>query len=194
MLNVRIRDARELAAVEAAEIGTWSMRGGDLHLSRQAQALLGAASPVLSRQEFLHLVHPADRGAMERSLAERLDAGLMHDVEFRLAPANVKWRRMRGKTKDKGALGILSDIGGRKSRQMTDMRLAAIVTSSNDAIIGKTADGIVTDWNRGAETIFGYSEAEMIGQPLSILLPPGREGEENEILAKIRKGEKIRSF
>src|SRR5579872_5621169 len=70
-------------------------------------------------------------------------------------------------------------------------RLAAIVASSDDAIVGKTLEGVITDWNRGAETIFGYSAEEVVGRSMAILLPPGLEQEEDQILAKIRAGEKI---
>ena len=73
-------------------------------------------------------------------------------------------------------------------------RLAAIVESSDDAIIAKTLEGIVTDWNRGAEKVFGYSAAEMIGQPLAVLLPPDRPGEEADILARICRGERLEHF
>lgn len=79
--------------------------------------------------------------------------------------------------------------------RQTDLdRLAAIVSSSDDAIIAKTLDGIVTDWNRGAEEIFGFGAAEMIGQPISRLLPPGRETEEDDILTRLRRGERIEHF
>lgn len=80
------------------------------------------------------------------------------------------------------------------SEQAAMARLAAIVSSSDDAIIAKTVDGVVTDWNRAAEEIFGYSAQEMIGKPISILLPPGLETEEDSILAKIRAGEKLDHF
>jgi len=73
-------------------------------------------------------------------------------------------------------------------------RLAAIVASSDDAIIAKTLEGVVTDWNRGAEQIFGYGAQEMIGQPLALLLPPDRLDEEKDILARIRMGEQIKHF
>ena len=72
-----------------------------------------------------------------------------------------------------------------------DSRLAAIVNSSDDAIIGKTPEGIITDWNRGAEAIFGYTAAEMVGQPLARLLLPGKEAEEAAILARVRRGERV---
>ena len=79
--------------------------------------------------------------------------------------------------------------------RQTDLnRLAAIVASSDDAIIAKSMEGIVTDWNRGAEEIFGYSASDMIGQPIARLLPPGREAEEDEILGRLRNGERIEHF
>jgi len=87
--------------------------------------------------------------------------------------------------------GKEASSGGRD----TASRLAAIVSSSDDAIIGMTPDGMVTDWNRGAENIFGYTAEEMIGRSIMPLLPHGREAEEEEqILARIRRGEKIDHF
>jgi diguanylate cyclase (GGDEF)-like protein/PAS domain S-box-containing protein len=76
-----------------------------------------------------------------------------------------------------------------------DSRLfKAIIDNSDDAIISKTTDGIVTSWNRGAAAIFGYTADEMVGKPMLVLLPPGREDEEQNILAKIRRGEKVDHF
>lgn len=70
--------------------------------------------------------------------------------------------------------------------------LAAIVTCSNDAIIGKTLDGIVTSWNAGAEAIYGYSAEEMIGQPLARVIPPELLSQFQEFLSKVRLGESVR--
>jgi len=72
--------------------------------------------------------------------------------------------------------------------------LAAIVDSSEDGIIGKTLEGIVTSWNKGAERLFGYTAAEMVGQPITRLMPPEVQEEESRILAKIRRGERIERF
>ncbi|MGE5503806.1 MAG: ATP-binding protein [Actinomycetota bacterium] len=72
--------------------------------------------------------------------------------------------------------------------------LAAIVQWSDDAIIGKTLDSVVTSWNRGAEKIFGYTAQEMIGHPLTILFPPGLEEEEGQIVARIARGEVVNHF
>ena len=69
--------------------------------------------------------------------------------------------------------------------------LAAIVESSDDAIISKNLDGIIMSWNRGAERIFGYLAEEAIGKPVTILIPPDRHDEEPSILARLRRGERI---
>ena len=72
--------------------------------------------------------------------------------------------------------------------------LAAIVESSDDAIVSKNLDGIITSWNEGAERIFGFSASEAIGQPITIVIPPDRQSEEREILTRIRRGERIDHF
>ena len=73
----------------------------------------------------------------------------------------------------------------------THALLASIVENSDDAIIGKTLDGIITSWNKGAETIYEYTAKEIIGKPVSILVPPGHPDEMPKILETIRKGGKI---
>jgi CheY-like chemotaxis protein len=73
-------------------------------------------------------------------------------------------------------------------------RLAAIVESSEDGIIGKTMAGIVTSWNAAAERMFGYPAAEMIGGAISRLVPPGREREESDALDRIARGERVKNL
>jgi PAS domain S-box-containing protein len=73
-------------------------------------------------------------------------------------------------------------------------RLAAIVGSSDDAIIGKNLDGTITSWNRGAEIIFGYTAHETIGQSIRMIIPPERHDEEDAVLRRIRQGEFVRHF
>ena len=68
---------------------------------------------------------------------------------------------------------------------------AAIIYSSEDAIIGKTLTGIITSWNPGAETIFGYSASKAVGQSMTILIPKEKEHEESDILSRIAQGEKL---
>jgi PAS domain S-box-containing protein len=88
----------------------------------------------------------------------------------------------------------IRDTTERRQAERTAVRLAAIVESSEDAIIGKDLDGIIQSWNGGAQKIFGYSAAEMVGQPITALIPPGRLEEEQQILGKINRGESVRHF
>ena len=73
-------------------------------------------------------------------------------------------------------------------------RLASIVASSDDAIVSKNLEGIITSWNAGAETLFGHKASEVVGHPMLMLFPPDRAGEEADILAQIARGESIRHF
>ena len=77
---------------------------------------------------------------------------------------------------------------------MAALRLAAIVESSDDAIIGKTLEGIIVDWNRGAERLYGYTAAEVIGRPISLLIPLDRPDELPLIMEQLKRGERIDHF
>lgn len=90
-----------------------------------------------------------------------------------------------------GAVNMLMDIRGRKIADETAQRLAAIVESSDDAILSKDLNGIITSWNNGAERLYGYKAHEVIGQPVTILIPEDRQDEEPQILARIRRGDRI---
>jgi PAS domain S-box-containing protein len=97
--------------------------------------------------------------------------------------------------------GVITGYGT-ISRNLTDSKLAehqlrslaSIVESSDDAIVSKNLDGIITSWNKGAERVFGYTSEEAIGQPIAIVIPEDRQNEEREILTRIRRGERIDHF
>src|SRR5262249_8154958 len=72
--------------------------------------------------------------------------------------------------------------------------LASIVASSDDAIVSKNLDGIITSWNKGAERLFGYPAEEAVGKPITILIPPEQHNEEDLILERIRRGERIEHY
>jgi PAS domain S-box-containing protein len=72
--------------------------------------------------------------------------------------------------------------------------LSAIIDSSDDAIVSKTLEGTITSWNRAAEVMFGYTAAEAVGRHITLIIPPERHAEENEVLAKIRRGELVEHF
>jgi PAS domain S-box-containing protein len=116
-------------------------------------------------------------------------------VDFAMHPI----RDRAGKVAFLNPTGI--DITDRKSVEAalrdSEQRLrwlASIVESSDDAIVSKNLDGVITSWNRGAERIFGYTAEEAVGQPITIVIPQDRQDEERNILSRIRRGERIDHF
>jgi len=93
-----------------------------------------------------------------------------------------------------GAVNMLLDITDKKRAEEINAKLAAIVQSSDDAIVGKTLEGIVTSWNNAAERMFGYTANEMIGQSILKIIPDERVHEEPKILERLRRGESIEHF
>jgi PAS domain S-box-containing protein len=114
--------------------------------------------------------------------------GTVIDVSVAVSPV---------KTRDGELVGVsvvARDISERKRAEEALARLAAIVDSSEDAIIGKTLDTAIFSWNHGAERIYGYTAAEAIGQPIGMLLPPGSEDEVPTIMERIRRGDKVEHY
>ena len=87
-----------------------------------------------------------------------------------------------------------SQITNLKSPELAQYWLAALIESADDAIISKTLEGIITSWNKGAQRIFGYTADEVIGKPVTILIPKGHEDEEPTILARLRAGDRIEHY
>jgi PAS domain S-box-containing protein len=92
------------------------------------------------------------------------------------------------------SVDIKEELFEPKRADLVQAFLASIVQSSNDAIIGKTSDGIIVSWNDGAEMLFGYRAEEIIGKPISTLIPPDRQEESVELLARLKRGERIEHF
>jgi len=91
-------------------------------------------------------------------------------------------------------MGVSQDISERKQIEGRLRELAAIVENSDDAIISATLDGIIVSWNEAAERIYGYTAQEAIGRSALILIPPGHENELPEILERIRRGERSKTW
>jgi PAS domain S-box-containing protein len=94
----------------------------------------------------------------------------------------------------RGWIASILDIGERKQVDAARALLASIVDSSDDAIVSKNLDGIITSWNAGAERIFGYAAAEVIGRSITIIIPADRRNEEIEIIRRLRQGQTIDHF
>jgi PAS domain S-box-containing protein len=93
-----------------------------------------------------------------------------------------------------GAINMLVDLTERQEAGVKEAQLAAIVESSDDAIISKTLDGRITSWNAGAERIFDYKAEEIIGQPITRIIPPELRQEEEHILAELKSGKRLDHF
>jgi PAS domain S-box-containing protein len=90
-----------------------------------------------------------------------------------------------------GAINMLVDMSEHQRAERVSRHLVAIVESSDDAIISKDLNGLIATWNKAAERMFGYAEEEVIGKPITILIPPERLQEEVDILDRVRRGERI---
>jgi len=119
------------------------------------------------------------------AIVRRKDSGLAWVCEVNSAPI----ARQAGEIQQ--VIIGYRDITERKQSEEARTRLVSIVESSEDAIIGKDMDGIVTSWNQGAEKIFGYKAEEMVGRSIMVLLPPDRAEEESDIMARIGRGERV---
>ncbi len=94
----------------------------------------------------------------------------------------------------RGVVLVFRNVTERRRAEQTGLRLAAIVESSDDAIISKDLHGVVTSWNRGAERLYGYTAAEMVGRPVSLLIPPDQVNELPGIMERLRRGERIEHY
>src|SRR5581483_6115699 len=110
------------------------------------------------------------------AIAERPDGS-----RVRFVPFPTPLRDASGQVT--GAVNLLMDVTARYDAELASARLGAIVVSSDDAIVSKTLEGIVTSWNEGARNIFGYDESEMVGHSIKRIIPPHLHGEEEDILA-----------
>jgi len=164
-----------------------------------AERIFGYTATEMIGQSIAILV-PADRPDEEPQIlarirrGERIDHfetvrrrkdGRFIDVSVTISPIRDSSGRIIGASK------VARDVTEQKQAAIQGVLLSAIVESSDDAIASKNLDGVVTSWNPAAERIFGYTAAEMIGQPIAILVPADRPDEEPQILARIRRGERI---
>ncbi|MCW7545766.1 PAS domain S-box protein [Aurantimonas litoralis] len=190
-----------LRALQAAGVGTWRFDpvAGTISLSQIAAERFKTGVDVQPLTALLGRLHPEDRAIAEQAFGAAVPFGIDIDVRSMAASGREEWLRLRGRAIEEvgggsAIHGVLADITSRKAAENANNRLAAIVASADVAIIGKSLDGLVTDWNRGAEAIFGYSAAQIVGQPITMLLPEGQEDEERVFMERLHRGERVEHF
>jgi PAS domain S-box-containing protein len=154
------------------------------------------------RDMVFQRIHPEDVGRVNEkslmALRERTD----YTDEFRIVLPDGEVRHIQALAHPvlsaSGEIaeyvGTHVDVTERKRAEEAQLRLAAIVASSDDAIISKTLGGIITSWNASAERTFGYTAEEALGRPITILIPPDRQDEESQIIESLRRGESVHHF
>jgi PAS domain S-box-containing protein len=167
--------------------------------NRGAEQIFGYSAEEAVGQH-ISLIIPPERGAEEDNVlalirrGEKIDHyetvrqtkdGRKVDISLTVSPIKNAQGQIIGASK------VARNITFRKRADVDRERLAAIIESSDDAIVSKTLQGFITSWNRGAEQIFGYRAEEAVGQHITLIIPPERHAEEDNVLAHIRQGKKI---
>jgi len=193
-------------ALEAAEIGDWDMdlRTNIARRSLRHDQCFGYLEPVREwgYDTFLAHVDAVDRGRVDTAYQQAMSGAGDYDIEFRVTwpDGSVHWLWSRGRFyfDDSGqpyrVAGIQVDVTERRREVQAATRLAAIVESSEDAIISQEPDGVVTSWNPGAARLFGLTAAQMVGQRLDHLVASGAPDDEQHFFDLATRGEVVTPF
>jgi two-component system cell cycle sensor histidine kinase/response regulator CckA len=167
-----------------------------------AERLYGYSSAEMIGRDMTAIL-PRDRSDEEAKILEQIGRGervehfdaVRMRKDGRVIHVSIAISPIRDKNGEViGASHVARDITQSAELELARGRLAAIVESSDDAIISKSLSGIVQTWNKGAERVYGYSAPEMAGRSMSLLLPPDRPDEEASILKRLANGERVDHF
>jgi PAS domain S-box-containing protein len=176
---------------------------GKIEFANKAYLEYFRAGPAeIAGQKLNDRILPDDYESYSQNFMAASAAGQPFHAEARVRRGDEEWRwveswavpRSSESGRVPGMVGCSADITERKRAEERIRELVAIVESSADAILGTTLDGTITSWNKGAEKIFGYVENEVLGQPISILVPADRQHEIAQIRGGLALGEAISSY
>jgi len=157
------------------------------------QRILGHTAEELMSRPYQEFVHPDDVARTDAESVEQLGQGrntLAFENRYRCRDGSYRWLTWNAIPTPEGLVYAVARDGTAQRAAAEDQAfLAAIVDSTDDAIIGKTLDGTIISWNRGAEHLYGYPAAQAIGQSIEIVTPPDQHDEINETLKNIMQGE-----
>lgn len=173
------------------------------HLNGGTPRNFGPCGTVLDRNVALLFSHPERDFPYFGEVRPLLEEGLLIPFYVKGEAIGTIWvvTHDEGRRFDTEDLRVMTSLGTFASTAYQTLlslnatqKNASIVDSSDDAIISKDLNGVISSWNRGAEQLFGYAADEVIGKPVSILIPPERHDEESTILERIRRGERIEHY
>ncbi|AKB65462.1 MULTISPECIES: PAS domain-containing sensor histidine kinase [Methanosarcina] len=179
----------------------WDLRA-NWKITPQMNALLGRSeSSPIKYEEFISMIHPEDQERVAQAWNKAIECKDFYDQEYRifLPDGSIHWLSSKGSVIElhsgiRQLMGITTDITERKQAEEKIRYLANIVESSNDAIITKSLDGIITSWNKGAEQIYGYTAEEILGKNMTTLVPFPSDHEMEALIERIKKGEKVEHY
>ncbi|HEX8228051.1 MAG TPA: PAS domain S-box protein [Chloroflexia bacterium] len=164
------------------------------YVNKEAERLMRHSREALLGKNLFEVFPEASGTPTHLKYREVLDSQTNVEYETYYEPFEA-WYEVNACPSEAGGLSVyFRDITGRKRTDAERLRLATIVESSDDAILSKTLDGVITSWNLGAQKMYGYTAQEAIGRSIQMLLPDDRKQELSAILEKIRKGERVEPF
>ena len=200
----RKQERWHLAAAATGDlIWDWDVLAGDVTWTGAVQPYFGGPSgstPVSDYHTWAEKVHPEDLSSTRIAARLAMESGAdSWEHEYRFRRTDGTYARMLERARlvrdDTGRVvrivGALRDVSHLKQSEEATLRLAAIVASASEAVVGKTPDGVITSWNAAAERIFGYTEREMLGQSVFKLVPEELHETERALLARVRRGERV---
>jgi PAS domain S-box-containing protein len=193
---------RALLTQTAGGISQTDLTGRYIFVNQRFCDMVGYREDELTGMRMQDITHPDDVSGNLRLSRRMIETGASFEVEkrFKRKDGTFAWasvsvapiRNAAGQVHQAAAVAI--DIAERKHAEEIEHRIAAIIESSDDAIVSTNLDDVITSWNGGAERLYGYRAEEMIGRPLTSLLPDDRQDEGRRILELIRRDEHVRSY
>jgi PAS domain S-box-containing protein len=195
--RLAMREFRLLADAAPAMVWMAGADGGRTFFNRTWLEFTGRPLEAQLGGRWVDSVHSEDRAGCLDAYRSAVDARVPFAMEYRLRrhDGEYRWILDRGAPRDEpdgrlaGYMGSCVDITERRQREELQRYLGALVEGSDDAIVSKTLDGVITSWNPGATRIFGYTADEAIGQSIMLIVPPDRAAEEEQVLARLSQGE-----
>ena len=201
---VQLTHAHLAAIVESSDdaIVSKTLTGQVVSWNAAAERLFGYGAQEMIGKLTTAII-PSERLAEEHEIIARIGRGERVDHletirlarDGRRAEVSLTISPVRGPTGQVvGAFEVAREIGERKRAERIQAQLAAIVESSDDAIVSKNLDGIIQSWNAAATRIFGHTADEAVGQPITLIIPANLHAEERAIIARVRAGKRVEHF